>query len=114
MHEAGAVGGAIERVISGWPADRRGARLELRIRDATRAEADSVSFYTHAILADRGFGDTTFNVETAPTSCELCGVVAVGASPTDPQCNECGAPLPRIEGPAVVCRELQPAVAPCA
>ena len=114
MHEAGAVGGAIEGVIHDWPASHGGGQLQLLIRDATRAEAESVAFYAAAILADHGFGDTTFTVQTAAVSCELCGELAASASPTDPQCNACGAPLPRIEGPAVLCREVLPEAAPCA
>jgi len=110
MHEAGAVGSAIERAISDWPATGRGGHLELEIRDATRAEAGSVAFYAAAILADHGFGSTTFTVVSSDVHCALCGELAVTASPADPQCGHCGAPLPQVPGPAVVCRE----VAPCA
>ena len=56
MHEAGAVGGAIEKVIRDWPKSGTGGQLELEIRDATRAEAESVAFYASAILADHGYG----------------------------------------------------------
>ena len=110
MHEAGAVGGAIEKVIGDWPAAGRGGQLELEIRDATRAEAGAVAFYTAAILADHGFTTTTFTVVTNDVHCAVCGELAVRAAPSDPQCDHCGAPLPRVQGPAVVCRE----VAPCA
>jgi len=110
MHEAGAVGGAIEKVIHDWPTSGTGGQLELEIRDATRAEAEAVAFYTSAILADHGFNTTTFTVTTSDVHCSLCGELAVTASPADPQCNHCGAPLPQVPGPAVVCRE----VAPCA
>jgi hypothetical protein len=110
MHEAGAVGGAIDKVIRDWPAAGRGGQLELEIRDATRAEAESVAFYAGAILAERGYPSTTFTVSTDAVHCGLCGELAVDAAPADPQCNHCGAPLPQVPGPAVVCRE----VAPCA
>lgn len=110
MHEAGAVGGAIEKVIRDWPASGRGGQLELEIRDATRAAAESVAFYAAAILADHGYATTTFTVVTSDVHCALCRELATTASPTDPQCNHCGAPLPQVPGPAVVCRE----VAPCA
>lgn len=110
MHEAGAVGTAIEKVIHDWPASGRGGHLELEIRDATRAEAEAVAFYAAAILADHGFASTTFTVVSNDVHCALCGDLATTASPTDPQCNRCGAPLPQVPGPAVVCRE----VAPCA
>lgn len=105
MHEAGAVGGALEKVIHDWPPSHAGGRLELEIRDATRAEAESVAFYAAAILADHGFAETTVTVTTNDVSCVLCGSPA-NASPANPQCDECGAPLPRLEGPAVICREL--------
>jgi hypothetical protein len=115
MHEAGAVGGALEKVIHAWPESKKEGHLELEIRDATRAEAGSVEFYAAAILADHGYGDVTFDVITHPVHCALCGAVAPSASPTDPQCNECGAPLPQVEGPSVVCREIEPKeTTPCA
>ena len=110
MHEAGAVGAAIEKVIHGWPESCRGGQLELEIRDATRAEAGAVAFYAAAILEDHGFSSTVFTVSCADVHCALCGELAVTASPTDPQCDHCGAPLPQVPGPAVVCWE----VAPCA
>src|SRR3990172_4650921 len=110
MHEAGAVGGAIEKVIHDWPASGLGGQLELEIRDATRAEAGSVAFYAAPILADHGPASTTFTVVTSDVHCVLCGELATMATPSDPQCDHCGAPLPQVPGPAVVCRE----VAPCA
>ncbi len=110
MHEAGAVGGAIEKVIAGWPKSGCGGQLELEIRDATRAEAGAVAFYASAILVDHGFDTTTFTVTTNDVHCGICRELATTAAPTDPQCNHCGAPLPQVPGPAVVCRE----VAPCA
>ncbi len=108
MHEAGAVGGAIEKVIHDWPESGTGGQLELEIRDATRAEAEAVAFYAAAILAEHGYSTTTFTVTTSDVHCGLCGELAVTASPTDPQCNHCGAPLPQVPGPAVVCREVSP------
>ena len=108
MHEAGAVGGAIDKVIRDWPEGGRGGQLELEIRDATRAEAESVAFYASAILAEHGYHSTTFTVTTDSVHCELCGELATTAAPTDPQCNHCGAPLPQVPGPAVVCREVVP------
>jgi Zn finger protein HypA/HybF involved in hydrogenase expression len=108
MHEASAVSGAIEKVIADWPKSGTGGQLELEIRDATRAEAKAVAFYASAILADHGFSTTSFTVTTDSVHCALCGELAVTASPADPQCDHCGAPLPRIPGPAVVCREVSP------
>jgi hypothetical protein len=108
MHEAGAVGAAIDKVIHDWPADGTGGQLELEIRDATRAEAGSVAFFAAAILADHGFPTTTFTVLTRDVRCALCGAPAAAASPSDPQCQACGAPLPQVPGPAVVCREVVP------
>jgi hypothetical protein len=110
MHEAGAVGGAIEKVIADWPPTGKGGQLELEIRDATRAEAASVAFYAAAILADHGLTSTTFTVVTSEVHCAVCSELAASAAPRDPQCHRCGAPLPTVPGPAVVCRE----VAPCA
>jgi hypothetical protein len=106
MHEAGAVQGAIEKVIRDWPATGSGGQLELEIRDATRAEAGAVAFYTTAILAEHGFTTTTFTVVTSDVHCTLCGELATHAAPSDPQCDHCGAPLPQVPGPAIVCREV--------
>jgi hypothetical protein len=110
MHEAGAVGTAIEKVLHDWPATGMGGQLELEIRDATRAQAESVAFYAAAILADHGFATTMFTVVSHDVHCALCGALADAASPSDPQCDRCGAPLPQVPGPAVICR----VVAPCA
>lgn len=96
---------AIEGVIGSWPATRRQGRLLLDVRDATRAEPDSVAFYAAAILADHGLDDVTFSVHTRQVSCALCGCLA-SPSPADPSCDACGAPLPRLDGPAVLCREV--------
>ena len=108
MHEAGAVSGAIEKVIADWPKSGTGGQLVLEIRDATRAEAEAVAFYAEAVLADHGHGSATFTVLTDDVHCALCGEHAVNASPADPQCGYCGAPLPQMPGPAVVCREVVP------
>jgi hypothetical protein len=108
MHEAGAVGTAIEKVIRDWPLEGTGGQLELEVRDATRAEAGSVAFYAAAILADHGFPTAGFTVMTRDVRCALCGLVASAPSPSDPQCEACGAPLPQVPGPAVVCREVSP------
>lgn len=106
MHEAGAVGRAIEKVIADWPTGGSGGQLELEIRDATRAEASAVAFYAEAILAEHGYGTTSFTVHANDVHCALCGELAVKASPSDPQCDHCGAPLPQVPGPAVVCHEV--------
>ena len=110
MHDAGAVGGAIEKVIADWPKAGTGGQLELEIRDATRAEAQSVASRAAAFLVDQGFASTTFTVTTNDVHCPRCGELAVTASPEEPSCDHCGTSLPQVPGPAVVCRE----VAPCA
>lgn len=110
MHEASVVGGAIEKVIHDWPKSGTGGQLELEIRDATRAEAETVASQATAVLVEHGYRTTTFTVSTSDTHCELCGDLAITASPAEPWCDHCGAPLPQVPGPAVVCRE----VAPCA
>jgi len=108
MHEAGAVDRAIAKVIREGPASGSGGQLELEIRDATRAEARSVAFYAGVILAQHGLATTTFTVVTNDVVCALCGERAARATPADPLCDHCGAPLPQVPGPAVVCREVSP------
>ena len=110
MRETGVVGKAIGKVIAGWPKTGTGGQLELEIRDATRAEAESVALDAAYYLVEHGFGTTTFTLTTKDTHCALCGELADKASPENPRCDRCGAPLPEVPGPAVVCRE----VAPCA
>jgi hypothetical protein len=102
------VSGAIEKVIADWPPAGRGGQLELEIRDATRAEAGSVAFYTAAILADHGFTTTTFTVVTSDVHCALCGELAATAAPRDPQCHRACSPAPGARA------SWSPAVAPCA
>lgn len=109
MHEAGPVRAALAAVVGGWANDgKRDRHLELLILDATRVHADGVAFYAQALLADRGLAEVTFDVRVEPVTCALCGRSGVPA-PADPSCPACGAPLPRREGPAVVCREVAPA-----
>jgi hypothetical protein len=108
MHEPGVLGTAIEKVIHDWPADGTGGQLELEIRDATRASAGSVASRTAAILAHRGFPTATFTVVTHEVRCVQCGHLAVAASRAESRCGGCGAPLPQVPGPAVVCREVSP------
>jgi hypothetical protein len=110
MYETGEVGGAIEKVIHDWPPKGRGGQLELEIRDATRAEAKSVALDAAYYLVGHGFGSTTFTITTNDIHCTQCAELAVHSSPAEPRCDHCGAPLPQVPGPAVVCRE----VAPCA
>jgi hypothetical protein len=110
MHDVGAVGGAIEKVIHDWPKMGTGGQLELEIRDATRADTESVARDASVFLAEHGFSSASFTVSTSDTHCARCGELAMSASPADPRCDQCEAPLPQVPGPAVVCRE----VAPCA
>jgi hypothetical protein len=100
----------MEKVIRDWPPSGQGGQLELEIRDATRAEVGAVAYHAAAILAEWGYTSATFTVVTNDVHCAVCGELATGASPADPSCDHCGAPLPQVPGPAVVCRE----VAPCA
>jgi len=108
MHEAGEVGGAIEKVIHDWPKTGRGGQLELEIRDATRLGSESVALDAAYYLVDHGFGSTTFTITTSDIHCTQCGELAVHSSPADPRCDHCGAALPQVAGPAVVCREVVP------
>ena len=108
MYEAGEVGVAIEKVIHGWPRTGRGGQLELEIRDATRLDAESVALDAAYYLVDRGFGATTFTITTSDVHCAQCGELAVHSSPDEPECDRCGAPLPHVPGPAIVCREVVP------
>ena len=110
MHDAGEVGRAIAKAIEGWPKSGRGGQLELEIRDATRLEAESVALDAAYYLVDHGFGSTTFTITTSDVHCPRCGELGVHSSPDDSRCEHCGAPLPEVPGPAVVCS----VVVPCA
>ena len=57
------------------------------------------------ILGEHGYGDVTFSVRARQVECALCGCLA-SPTPSDPTCDQCGAPLPRRDGPAVTCREV--------
>ncbi|MEX1295648.1 MAG: hypothetical protein AB1Z67_05710 [Candidatus Limnocylindrales bacterium] len=108
MHEAGEVGLAIAKVIHDWPRSGRGGQLELEIRDATRFEAESVALDAAYYLVDHGFGSTTFTITTNDVHCTQCGELAVHSTPEEPRCDRCGALLPHVAGPAIVCREVVP------
>ncbi len=110
MQEASVVGNAIEQVIADWPETGTGGQLELEIRDATRVSAESVASRAEAVLVQHGHGTATFTITTSDVHCALCGDLAVTASPEEPWCDHCGAPLPEVPGPAVVCREVAPCV----
>ena len=110
MHKVGEVGVAIEKVIHAWPKTGRGGQLELEIRDATRLKADAVALDAAYYLVDHGFGSTTFTITINDVHCTQCGELAIHSSPAHRRCERCGAPLPQVPGPAIVCRE----VAPCA
>ena len=110
MYDAGEVGGAIAKAIDRWPETGRGGQLELEIRDATRLASESVALDAAYYLVDRGFGSTTLTITTSDVHCPQCGELAVHSSPDDPRCDHCGAALPEVPGPAVVCR----VVVPCA
>lgn len=105
MHEAGPVRAALAAVVDGWREGTRDRHLELLIQDATRVHADGVAFYAQALLAERNLAEVTFDVRVEPITCALCGRSEV-PPPADPTCTACGAPLPRREGPAVICREI--------
>ena len=92
------------------PLQGKGGQLELEIRDATRFEAESVALDAAYYLVDHGFGSTTFTITTNDVHCTQCGELEIHSSPADPRCDHCGASLPHVGGPAIVCRE----VAPCA
>lgn len=108
MHEVGEVGVAIEKVVGRWPKTGRGGQLELEIRDATRLEAESVALDAAYYLVDHGFGSTTFTITTNDVHCTQCGELAVHSTPEEPRCDHCGARLPQVPGPAIVCREVVP------
>ncbi len=92
MHDAGAVGEAIEKVIADWPKTGRGGQLELEIRDATRASADAVALRASYYLVEHGFGTVTFTLTINDIHCAQCGELAVKSTPARPWCDHCGTP----------------------
>jgi hypothetical protein len=101
MHEAGAVMAAIHKVIGKWPPEHTAGHLRLDIVDATRADADAVSFYATAILGDLGLDGVDVSVITHAVSCDACGEAVVPVF-GHPLCEACGAPLRSRSGPAIV------------
>jgi len=107
MHEASSVERAIGNVVTTWPADRAAGHLELRIRDATRAEPMAVSFYATAVLRDLGLDDVAFEVVVDRMRCQVCGAASV-PTPAHPVCEDCGLPLRGLDGPAITCEDADP------
>lgn len=100
MHEAGAVGAAIDRALRDQEPGERVDRLEIVVRDPTRAQGDAVRFYATAILEERGMSGTDVDVRVQLARCGQCEA-RCHPTPTDPFCSHCGAPVPPIRGHAV-------------
>lgn len=110
MHEARAVAVAIDEVVRDWAPTRTTGVLRLEIRDATRAEADSVAFLAAALLQDLGLGHVSFTVDTDVVRCGSCAAI-VTPTVSHPVCDGCGTPLPSRRGRSVVCHDVTPMVA---
>ncbi len=126
MHEAKAIRSAIVTAVGARDAARAAARaegradeagawrhLELEIVDPTRATPEALAFYAPAILDELGIVDVGFDIFTRAARCAMCGRLT-HPEPSDPVCQECGAPIPRTEGPAILAQWTRPVEAPAA
>jgi hypothetical protein len=120
MHEANAVRAAIqdalderEAVVGGAgpegtaPAPHAFQHLEFEILDPTRAAPEAVQVYAPVMLENVHLTGVSFDVFVRAVSCQLCQLLT-HASPSDPVCTHCGAPLPRQEGRAIVAHWTRP------
>ena len=103
MHEATLVSHALQRAIAGWPRQTSASHLRIVVRDTTRVDPESVRFYTGALLRDMGRPELAFDVAAETRRCPDCFHVT-HATPVNPICGECGAPLPPLDGPPIVIR----------
>ncbi|GEM_PF-5775970 len=126
MHEVKAIRTAILSALGERDAARAAARaeghaddagawrhLELEIVDPTRATPEALSFYAPAILDELGVVEVGFDIFTRAARCAMCGRLT-HPEPSDPVCQECGAPIPRTEGPAILAQWTRPVEAPAA
>jgi hypothetical protein len=101
MHEAGAVGRALDTAMRGAPPGATAPRsAELVVTDPANIAPQAAELHLQVHLAEIGFADLPIRTSIRPVTCVSCGA-ACEPEPSDPFCGACGWPLPAVPGPGV-------------
>ena len=101
MHEAGAVGRALETALRAGPPGAEAPRAAtLVVTDPAHIAASAAELHLQVHLAEHGLGDIPITTSVRPVTCEACGALCEPV-PSDPFCATCGWPLPSTGGPGV-------------
>jgi len=101
MHEAGAVGRALDAALRAGPTGAEAPRAAtLIVTDPAHVAAPAAALHLQVHLAEHGLGDIPITTSVRPVACVACGA-SCEPEPTDPFCGACGWPLPAVGGPGV-------------
>ena len=101
MHEAGAVGRALDAALRAGPPGADAPRAAtLVVTDPAHIAAPAAELHLQVHLAEHGLGAIPITTTVRPVACQACGVESV-PQPSDPYCSACGWPLPATGGPGV-------------
>jgi hypothetical protein len=101
MHEAGAVGRALDTAFREAPPGASAPRSALLVvTDPAHIAAQAAELHLQVHLAEMGLADLPIRTSVRPVTCASCGAVTE-PEPSDPFCGACGWPLPNVEGPGV-------------
>ncbi len=101
MHEAGAVGRALDAALRAGPPGAATPRAAtLVVTDPAHIAAPAAELHLQVHLAEHGLGDIPIATSVRPVACAACGA-ACTPEPSDPFCGACGWPLPKVDGPGV-------------
>jgi hypothetical protein len=101
MHEAGAVGRALDTALRAGPPGAEAPRsATLVVTDPAHIAASAAELHLQVHLAEHGLGDIPIATSVRPVTCGACGVASV-PEPAHPFCAACGWPLPAPGGPGV-------------
>jgi hypothetical protein len=101
MHEAGAVGRALEAALRAGPPGAAAPRAAtLVVTDPAHIAGPAAELHLQVHLAEHGFGDIPITTSVRPVTCAACGAESV-PEPSDPFCGACGWPLPAVGVPGV-------------
>lgn len=101
MHEAGAVGRALDAAFATAPPGAVAPRAaDLVVTDPVHIAAPSAELHLQLHLAEHGLAGLPIRTTVRPVACAFCGIESIPV-PSHPFCGECGMPLPKKTGPGV-------------
>lgn len=101
MHEAGAVGRALDTALRAGPPGAEAPRsATIVVTDPAHIAAEAAELHLQVHLAEHGLGHIPITTSVRPVTCAACGALCTPV-PSDPFCADCGWPLPPVGGPGV-------------